>query len=1681
MTTDSEDKMRKILSSLFVCLLLVSVVTEQYAIVHATTNPMDSNIQENKPESQENFKDTTEITPFANTYTVKFFDWDNTLLGLSQTINEGESAIAPTVPNRPGYKFTGWSADFSSVTQNMDIYAQYEPLVNYTVTINYIFSDSTIALQPVIYSVEKGGSLNETVITPSIPGFAPDQNQVVLNLSDVQQNYTYTVTFVPAANTPYKVEHYQQNLVPVDILNPANPSNFTLVDTENLTGPTASLVTATAKTYIGFTPPSTMPSAQIAADGGTTLKTYYTRNQYAFYFNSAGGTYVAPIAALYGASVTPPAAPTRPGYSFTGWSSPVPATMPANDLTFTANWTPSGASNYNVVYWLENIESSGYDYVGTAPSSGTAGSAPVIPASVPGSVTFPIPSTYYSYNSTKTISEKPATINGDGTTIVNVYYDRNSYTLDFNFDASKYKLVVGSTTYTTSPYTLTAKFGSRIYEKWPGTPTLLPGKTGDGNFVGWNGGGINYVTMQFNLDAQTINNNPFTANWDPNSKMVTVNYYFQNITGGGYTPNFGQTVAARTNATQWNAKTFLGFTVQATPLPIPASNIVDFYYTRNMYNISYYNNGVIDKTISNVLYQDTISGSQYNYIPPKPANVPSDYVFKGWYKTPQGYDGSEFNFSGATMPAYNLILYSKWEKPNYTVNFNPANGDPNFSQTVPSLNTLVPPADPVKPGYIFGGWYKTGETLKYVFDFPVTSNFTLTARWIPVNNITYDVVHMKDGVEYLRQSYGSKSVGDSVTASAMTIPGYLPDATSKNLTLQASGNEIVFNYTPFSSVGYTVRYVDESNQPILADKTATSNQASVTENYVNIPGMYPNYYQQTLQLTPNPSQNIITFVYKETAPVKYLVRTYLQNLDGSYAMTEVEKSAPAGSVATEPPQTITGYTYQPQLSLNSRVVATNGSTVLYLFYNRDVFDINFTTQGPGTLSGTPIFDDVKYQTPFGSAGVVPTPVPDPGYKFDGWQPTLPAAGDLITADATYTAVFSKDPSQWATITYDGNTHTSGTMPPSTDLLIGTTFTLPANAFVKDNYDFLNWDTAPNATGDYTYFDQQVITVIGDMTLYAQWSPHDKWRVAYINNGGIGDMHDDTEYWDEELVTVQNNTLTRPGYTFKEWQTPSGTVYHGGDTFNIQEDTMLIAQWEYDPSQWVTVSYDKNHPMATGIMTEDTLLMGSDYPTKPNGFSLSNYTFTGWNTAADGSGSTYGNGSTISSISSSVTLYAQWQENPKYTVTYMANNGTLDTVTDTPTYGDVMKTAFPNDTFSYEHYDFIRWNTSPDGTGDTYLAGSSFLPTDNVTLYAIWKPRNLYVITYLDGFSTGTFTDSEYADAEGFLDITVENNPYIRPGYVFKDWISNTSSICYPGNIVENISSNMTYTAEWDPITYQIQYHLEGGTVNGTNPTDYNIETPTFELINPTKPGYTFTGWTKDGSEPTTPNDHMIVGQGSMGNLSFTANWVKDPSQWSTITFVNSDPSKGSLSGTLEYEGIKGETTGAAVNYPTTTGAKGYKVDQWDQVIPTEYPETDMTITVSWVKDPSQWSTITFINSDPSKGTLGGTVTYEGIKGEAVENTVVYPNTTGATGFEFDYWSQVIPTDYPNENLTITAYWKATADPVPPEPGPNPVNPSGMAKTGDQTSILGWSIMAFSSMIILVAMYLRRFRRTSLNK
>ena len=358
--------------------------------------------------------DTEEITCHAVNFYYKDAEEKDVLISGPQYVEDGKAAQAPAVPDRDGYMFTGWDTDFSKVTGDMDIYAGYAPIAGQVrLTVNYVYSNGSLAAQPWVSHVESGVSCNLTAESPAIQGFTPDQTSVSFNdayTTDQTVNVTYKGAIVN-----YTVNHYLLN---VDDRKPATPA-----DTEIVPGETGLTTEAKAKEYAGFTPQA-ISQATVNADGSTVVEILYERNYYTLTWNTGeNASYIAPEQVRYGAAVTKPDKdPTKVGYEFKGWEN-LQETMPAEDLVVTAKWEAAKRAAYKIIYWTETVKEGVYTVNHVINRTGTVGN------SIPnGSYTVP-----KGYKTTPVAgkTDVDVKITADGTAVKNVYYARDTYTIKF--------------------------------------------------------------------------------------------------------------------------------------------------------------------------------------------------------------------------------------------------------------------------------------------------------------------------------------------------------------------------------------------------------------------------------------------------------------------------------------------------------------------------------------------------------------------------------------------------------------------------------------------------------------------------------------------------------------------------------------------------------------------------------------------------------------------------------------------------------------------------------------------------------------------------------------------------------------------------------------------------------------------------------------------------------------------------------------------------------------------------------------------------------------------------------------------------------------------------------------------------------------------------------------------------
>ena len=303
-------------------------------------------------------------------------------------------------------------------------------LKSYSVVINYVFANNETAADPYTATLAAGSNFSATVTHPTIMGYLPyignatdTSTQVNVNVTDIQANVTYTITYKPT-NVNYTVIYRQQNV---------KDDNYTIVKTETKQGLTGSVVPKVTEDYPGFYA-LLYERPAIAADGSTVVQVDYDRYYYLVKFDLSGGYGVEPVYARYGADLAV-GTPTRPGYVFDGWSLDgvtevdLPSTVPAKNETYIALWTPGDPVKYTVVYWKENANDNNYSYWTQRN-----------PTAVPGTVVsgsnnvaqYVNDEQYFTYNDI--LTDKNVVVEGDGSTVVNVYYNRNYYTLIFYYD-----------------------------------------------------------------------------------------------------------------------------------------------------------------------------------------------------------------------------------------------------------------------------------------------------------------------------------------------------------------------------------------------------------------------------------------------------------------------------------------------------------------------------------------------------------------------------------------------------------------------------------------------------------------------------------------------------------------------------------------------------------------------------------------------------------------------------------------------------------------------------------------------------------------------------------------------------------------------------------------------------------------------------------------------------------------------------------------------------------------------------------------------------------------------------------------------------------------------------------------------------------------------------------------------
>ena len=483
-------------------------------------------------------------------------------------------------------------------------------------------------------------------------------------------------------------------------------------------------------------------------------------------FDSDGGSIVDSQFVLNGDKLTldKSTTPTKPGYTFAGWyngSGKVEngATV-TNPMTLKAHWDAAQV-NYTINYWQQKVTDDKnatdaqktYEYVEAETKKATTGT-PISAENL---------KTYKGFKYNANNSSKDVKISGDGTTIINVYYDRVLCTV--NFHAYESTGWFGGGSWNTIK-TVTGLYGANLPEGAWDTSTYAWYQYKDGGDVS----GLCVILTSFdfktagyagNTDNESSNGIVTTCNFYGKKGKGTykINYYNEQIDGSfkkvqtvslsqsgltihekyaGYELyKYSTDKNASTDASYWTRQKDAreGKVVDGTPVNV-ASKL-------KTYSLSYYNYNSVTKTEKNIKYTASLK-SYANYTPAKPSELPSYYVFGGWYKDKACT--TKFDFNTEKMPNANVQIYAKWtaKKINLTYNLNTPDGTSkkvNSDVDAGTIASTVLPSATTTSDYSFAGWYYAdgnGNITKDAFNAneAITKDTSVIGKWLYNGKLT---------------------------------------------------------------------------------------------------------------------------------------------------------------------------------------------------------------------------------------------------------------------------------------------------------------------------------------------------------------------------------------------------------------------------------------------------------------------------------------------------------------------------------------------------------------------------------------------------------------------------------------------------------------------------------------------------------------------------------------------------------------------------------------------------------------------------------------------------------------------------------------------------------------------------------------------------------------------------------
>lgn len=1389
--------------------------------------------------------------------------------------------------------------------------------------------------------------------------------------------------------------------------------------------------------------------SNLSSTNGAVVNLYakWTAKRYSVTFNSNGGTYSSTPAtawALYdsknyyttetGSTAYTFVAPTRAGYTFKGYADSSTATTAnyieysGSAFTVAKNWDKSATTTTLYAVW------SGNSYTITVNNNGGSGGAvnstsyTTKAASQNFSLTLPTRTGYSFTGWSITGNTGTAAVSSDNKTLTIAANTYGNITVTAQWSANIYTITLDSKYYATSSTTtgtaVTDVGTAAIYEKYAtgfyttsactttiatiSKPTYT-GYTFGGYYTGKAGSGTQVIDSTGKITAANTkwsSNTTIYAKWTTNSYTITLagaggtisslavhsnssglsittanskmtatynqtGRFTATLARTGYTFN-GWTNSGSGTVTNNNALPTNSTDTSVKNLATSGNVTLTAKWLGNKYKITLdaiTNGGSLKTGTASTVYarygSTTIFKSSTitdNNTATTQVNDRAGHTFLGWYSSASG-DGSlviktDGTLASAWASTSEITVYARWSvnTMTLTVKYHNATVTNATGLNVTADNCTVGTTDAIASGStttVKHAYTTVAQSVKLaranasysyyisVGTAPTTASSvnSFTYSWTPTSNTTIDV--------YIYQRYtiiynGNNFTGGTVPATGYKIHGTNYTVATNNLT----------------RTGYTA-----SGWNTSADGSGTPYEDG-------------DVYKTNANLTLFAKWNINTY----TLTVRY------KDFKGSNAVT-MAVAATGNTIAGSPVTFVTGGTASATVKhiyttvAQTVTISVNAATGKYYYIKADA------AAGVGSS-----VNSITYS----------------------WTPNANKTIDIYVC-------------QRYTVSYNGNGASSGSTG-ATYKAHGTNVNLSANGFVKTGHTFQGWSTS-SSSSTIAYENGDTYSANSDATLYAVWKINTYTAkikyVAYrgiktgssiptmsaggsgvtsVSNVVVGAAAEFTATYGTNcllLASVSGQTDSYNNFAINWSDAPGGIGTTNGKSWDAKSN-VEFSVYIYDA---YSVRYNANggsiNPASSLINTPQVRFYNGAaltlYTMVQNGseasttISRTGYTFSGWNTEANGSGTDYACGASYKENKGRM-LYAKWINNP-YIITYKANGGSGSDKTQSVTYNQSFTTK-AKDTFERTGYTFQGWSTSASSLAGDYQSANhayTYTTVGNTTLYAYWKVNSYTITLDANGGSVATKTYYVYYDnnkiystnTNGVLSGEVAVNAAIWDLHTFTGWTAEANTgnpiINTDGALVASQSgytdassnwkhaSDATLYAKWSNNAFRIQAFSGvtdsslrvtslGSWVAGTAPAlaqkDLYYGNTYGVLPTLTRNGYTFKGWADSKGASTANITSETVLQSSSAKQEIYAVW-SNPIGY-TITYVD-------YAGKTTTQSYNITSTGV-VKTPTRTGysfagytpsqtANGATIGNWTGTIAAGASLTgkygDVTLTENW--------------------------------------------------------------------------------------------------------------------------------------